>query len=136
MAPGSVLFPIPFGVQDGYYHLGQMDAADLFYQTQHHKAQPGGYLARVPSATFAAFRRDPVLHRLLLAQQQSDSLALLPVPTASQVQAFWQRYPAAVFVVHPEFRERPVHQALRALLPPGRYREQIVQGYVVLKPSY
>ncbi len=133
-APGGVLFPIPFGVQDGYHQLGQMDAADMFYQTQHHKAQPGGYLARVPAATFAAFAHEPVLHALLTAQQHPDSLALLLPLAPAQVRAFWARYRGAVFVVHPPFRGQPVHQLLRTLLPAG-YREQVVQGYVVLQPA-
>lgn len=133
-APGTVLFPIPFGVQDGYHQLGQMDAADMFYQTQHHKAQPGGYLARVPAATFAAFGHEPVLRALLLAQQHPDSLAQLPPLLHAQVQAFWARYRGAVFVVHPPFRGQPVHRLLRTLLPAG-YHEQVVQGYVVLRPT-
>ena len=133
-APGAVLFPIPFGVQDGYHQLGQMDAADMFYQTQHHKAQPGGYLARVPAATFAAFRREPVLRALLLAQQHPDSLARLPPLAPAQVRAFWARYRGAVFVVHPPFRGQPVHRLLRRLLPAG-YHEQVVAGYVVLQPA-
>jgi hypothetical protein len=133
--PGLVLFPIPVGLLDGYHEVGHFDAADLFYQTQHGKALPGAYISRVPAATFATFRREPVLRRLLLAQQQPDSLALAPTPTPEQVRAFWQRYPGAIFVMHPEFRDGPAHQTLRALLPPGRYQEVVVQGYVVLKPK-
>lgn len=132
--PGAVLFPIPFGVQDGYHVLGQMDAADLFYQTQHHKAQPGAYIARIPAATFAALAREPVLHQLLVAQRRPDSLALLPPLLPAQVQAFRQRYARAIFVVHPAFREQAAHQLLRQVLPAG-YREQVVQGYVLLRPE-
>ena len=132
--PGPVVFPLPVGLLDGYHEVGHIDAAELFYQTQHHKALPGAYISRVPAATFAAFRREPVLHRLLLAQQHPDSLAQLPPPTLAQRQAFWQRYPAAVFVVHPELRGQPAHQVLRELLPPG-YQEHVVQGYVVLHPK-
>ncbi len=131
--PGPVLFPLPFGLLDGYREIGRMDPAELFYQTQHGKALPGAYISRVPAATFAAFGREPVLRALLLAQQHPDSLALLPPLAPAQVRAFWARYRGAVFVVHPELRGQPAHQLLRTLLPAG-YREQVVQGYVVVRP--
>ncbi|AMR27917.1 hypothetical protein A0257_13015 [Hymenobacter psoromatis] len=105
--PGPVLFPIPFGLLDGYREIGRMDPAELFYQTQHHKALPGAYISRVPAATFAAFAREPVLRALLLAQQHPDSLARLPPLRPAQVRAFWARYRGAVFVVHPPFRGQP-----------------------------
>ena len=132
--PGPVLFSIPFGLLDGYREIGRMDPAELFYQTQHHKALPGAYISRVPAATFAAFAHEPVLRALLTAQQHPDSLALLPPLAPAQVQAFWARYHGAVFVVHPSFREQPVHRLLRTLRPTG-FRERVVQGYVVLQPA-
>ena len=134
-APGPVVFPVPVGLLDGYHEVGRFDPAELLYQTEHGKALPGAYLSRVPAATFAAFAREPVLARLLLAQRRPDSLALVPPPTPGQVQAFWRRYPAAVFVVHPAFREQPVHWVVRGLRPPGAYQEQVVAGYAVLRPK-
>ncbi|MVN76380.1 hypothetical protein GO988_08590 [Hymenobacter sp. HMF4947] len=137
--PGPVLFPIPFGLLDGYHQLGHMDAAELFYQTQHHKALPGAYISRVPAATFAAFAHEPVLRALLTVQQHPDSLALVPMPTASQLVAFERRYPQAVFVVQPTFRAQPVHELLRSWLLPAGYTEQLVPSvegnYVLLKPA-
>ncbi|MFD1467499.1 hypothetical protein ACFQ48_04615 [Hymenobacter caeli] len=133
--PGPVVFPIPVGLLDGYHQVGRFDPAELLYQTRHGKALPGGYISRVPAATFAAFAHAPVLARLLLAQRRPDSLALLPPPTPAQVRAFWRQYPAAVFVVPPAYRGRPVHEVVRSLLPPGAYREDVVRGYAVLRPK-
>ena len=137
--PGPVLFPIPVGLLDGYHKVGAVDATALFYQTQHHKALPGAYISRVPAATFAAFAHEPVLRILLTVQQHPDSLALVPMPTARQLAAFEQRYPRAIFVVQPAFREQPVHQLLRRWLLPAGYTEQLVPAaegsYVLLKPG-
>ena len=133
-SPGEVLFPIPLGLLDGMRELGRMDPAELLYQTQHHKAMPGAYVSRLPAEAFAAFRREPVLRALLIGQAHPDSLRLLPPLTPGQVQAFWQRYPAAVFVVQPQLVQQPVHQLLRQLTQGRGYREEQVQGYVVLEP--
>jgi hypothetical protein len=139
-AGGSpVVFPIPLGLLDGYRQIGHMDAQELFYQTVHGQALRGGYLSRVPAATFAAFAHEPVLRTLLLAQEHPDSLALQPAPTSAEVLAFRQRYPAAVFVVHPLQASQPAHQLLRRWLLPAGYTEQVVPSqegnYVVLKPA-
>jgi len=133
-SPGEVLFPIPLGLLDGMREVGHMDPAELLYQTQHHKAIPGAYVSRLPDAAFAAFRREPVLRALLTAQAHPDSLRLLPPLAPAQVRAFWQRYPAAVFVVQPPLVQQPVHQLLRQLTRGRGYREEVVQGYVVLEP--
>ena len=136
---GPVVFPIPLGLLDGYRQVGHLDAQELFYQTRHGRALRGAYLSRVPAATFAAFAHEPVLRTLLLAQEHPDSLALAPMPTPAELQAFWQRYPAAAFVVHPPQVGQPVHQLLRRWLLPVGYREQMVPShegnYVVLKPG-
>jgi hypothetical protein len=134
-SPGEVLFPIPLGLLDGMRELGHMDPAELLYQTQHHKAIPGAYVSRLPAPAFAAFRHEPVLRALLTAQAHPDSLRLLPPLGPAQVQAFWQRYPAAVFVVQPPLVQQPVHQLLRQLTRGRGYREELVQGYVVLEPA-
>ena len=133
--PGPLVFPIPLGLLDGYYAVGELDAAELFYQTRHGKAMPGAYISRIPAATFAAFAHEPVLARLLLAQRRPDSLALVPPPTPAQVEDFWHHYPAATFVISPKFCNQPVHQVVRSLLPVGAYQEQLVQGYAVLRPK-
>ncbi|MGI4869732.1 MAG: hypothetical protein ACRYFX_00990 [Janthinobacterium lividum] len=131
-----VVFPVPLGLLDGYHQVGQMDAAELFYQTTHAKALRGGYLSRVPAATFAAFAHEPVLRTLLTAQEHPDSLVLLPPPTSAELLAFRQRYPGAVFVVHPAQRGQAAHQLLRQWLLPAGYQEQAAaQGYVVLRPE-
>ncbi|MDO7884706.1 hypothetical protein [Hymenobacter cheonanensis] len=136
---GPVVFPIPLGLLDGYRQVGHMDAQELFYQTVHGQALRGGYLSRVPAATFAAFAHEPVLRTLLLAQEHPDSLALQPAPTPAEVLAFRQRYPAAVFVVHPPQAGQPAYQLLRRWLLPAGYIEQVVPAYegnyVVLKPG-
>ena len=136
---GPVVFPIPLGLLDGYHQLGHMDAQDLFYQTVHGQALRGAYLSRVPAATFAAFAHEPVLRTLLLAQEHPDSLALAPAPTPAELAAFRQRYPGAVFVVHPPQVGQPVHQLLRRWLLPVGYTEQVVPDpegqYMVLKPG-
>lgn len=134
-SPGEVLFPIPMGLLDGMRQVGHMDPAELLYQTQHHKALPGAYVSRLPDAAFAAFGHEPVLRALLTAQAHPDSLRLLPPLAPAQVQAFWQRYPAAVFVVQPQLAQQPVHQLLRQLTRGRGYREELVQGYVVLEPG-
>jgi hypothetical protein len=139
-ASGSpVVFPIPLGLLDGYRQIGHMDAQELFYQTVHGQALRGGYLSRVPAATFAAFAHEPVLRTLLLAQEHPDSLALQPAPTPAEVGVFRRRYPAAVFVVHPSQASQPAHQLLRRWLLPAGYTEQVVPSqegnYVVLRPA-
>jgi len=134
---GPVVFPVPLGLLDGYRQVGHMDAQELFYQTVHGQALRGGYLSRVPDATFAAFAHEPVLRTLLLAQEHPDSLALAPAPTPAELAAFGRRYPRATFVVHPPQVGQPAHQLLRRWLLPAGYREQPVPGpggnYVVLK---
>ncbi len=134
-SPGEVLVPIPLGLLDGMRQVGHMDPAELFYQTQHHKALPGAYISRLPDAAFAAFRREPVLRALVAAQTHPDSLRQLPPLAPGQVQDFWRRYPAAVFVVHPPLVGQPVHELLRQLTRGRGYREEAVQGYVVLEPE-
>ena len=139
-ASGSpVLFPIPLGLLDGYRTLGHLDAQELFYQTMHGQAMRGGYLSRVPAATFAAFAHEPGLRTLLLAQEHPDSLALAPTSVMAEGLAFRQRYPAAVVVVHPPLVGQPVHQLLRRWLLPAGYTEQALPSpegnYVVLRPT-
>ncbi len=133
-SPGEILFPVPLGVLDGMRQVGSMDPAELLYQTQHHKALPGAYISRLPDSVFTAFGREPVMRALLVAQEHPDSLRLLPPLLPSQVQAFWRRYPAAVFVLHPPLVRQPVHNLLRQLTQGRGYREELVQGYVVLEP--
>lgn len=131
--PGAVLYPIPVGLLDGYRQVGISRPAELFYQTRHHKAVPGGYISRVPAATFAAFEHeDPVQYALLRAQQPDSAQPARP--TRAQVRAFLRRYQPAAFVVHPEFRNASVHQLLRHLLRPLGYTEAVVAGYVVVRP--
>lgn len=131
--PGAALFPIPFGLLDGYRQRGQMNPAELFYQTRHHRALPGAYVSRVPAATFDAFDRDPVLASLLLLQQHPDTLAP-PAPSAAQLAAFLRRYQPAAFVVRPDYRQQPAHAWLRAALGVGNFSEEEVDGYLVLRP--
>lgn len=135
--PGAALFPIPFGMLDGYRMQGDMYPSELFYQTRHHKAIPGAYISRLPASAFATLRADPVLHALLVAQQRPaafDSLVLAR-PGPAQVAAFLGRYQPAAFVVRPAQRDAPVHRLLRLLLAPGGFREQVVDGYTLLRPT-
>lgn len=133
--PGPALYPIPVGLLDGYRQVGLGNPAELFYQTRHHKALPGGYISRVPAATFAAFYlADPVQHALLRAQLPPDSAQPAP-PTLAQTQAFLRRCQPAAFVIHPEFRNAPVHQLLRRLLQPIGFSERVVGGCVLLRPA-
>ncbi len=131
--PGAALYPIPIGLLDGYRQVGIANPAELFYQTRHHKALPGGYISRIPEATFAAFATaDPVQRALLRAQQPDSTPAALP--STAQTRAFLRRYQPAAFVVHPEFRNSAVHVLLRQLLQPVGYCEQVVRGYVLVQP--
>ncbi|SHJ35459.1 hypothetical protein SAMN02745146_2893 [Hymenobacter daecheongensis DSM 21074] len=129
--PGDVLFPIPFGLLDGYQTKGVMNSDELLYQTIHHKKIPGAYISRIPQATFHQFDQDPVMHALLQRQTFPDS-ALVAVPTAAQVSAFLRRYQPAAFLVHPDYRNQPVHTLLRELLRGRGYQEREVDGYVLL----
>lgn len=132
--PGPVLYPIPVGLLDGYRQLGIANPAELFYQTRHHKALPGGYISRIPAAVFAAFdRADPVQHVLLRAQQPDSAQPALP--TVAQTEAFLRRYQPAAFVVHPAFRNSFAHRRLRQVLQPLGYTEQVVGGYVLVQPA-
>jgi hypothetical protein len=131
--PGTTLIPVPLGLSSGNRLLGQMPATSLFYQTVHQKKMPIGYLSRVSPEQFAAFQNDPVLGGVLRRQIQPDTMPPAP-PTAPQVQAFLRRYDPAAFVVYPDFREQPAHLFLRQLLLPRGYREQLVDGYVLLTP--
>ena len=136
-APGTVLFSLPLGLLDGLHEVGHMDPAELLYQTQHHKALPGAYISRLPAAAFTDFAHQPVLRALLTVQQHPDSLslALLPPLGASQVQAFWQRYPAATFVVPLALAGQPVQHLVRQLTRDRGYQERVVQGCVGLRPA-
>ena len=79
--PGASLYPIPVGLLDGYRQVGLANPAELFYQTRHHKALPGGYISRISAATFAAFATADPVQRALLRAQQPDS-ALLAIKKA------------------------------------------------------
>ena len=131
--PGTTLVPIPMGILDGNRQVGLMQPEQMFYQTQHAKKLPIGYLSRVSPELFASLDQEPVLHALLQIQTQPDSLAPAP-PTARQVQVFLRTYDPAAFVINPTFRNQPVHIYLRQLLQPYGYREQLVDGYVLLTP--
>ncbi|MDB5235595.1 MAG: hypothetical protein JWR44_2588 [Hymenobacter sp.] len=132
--PGRALYPIPVGLLDGYRQVGVANPTELFYQTRHHKALPGGYISRISAATFAAFEHNGPVQAALLRAQQPDSAQHAP-PTTAQVRAFLQRYQPAAFVVHPDFRNAPVHQLLRQLLQPIGYTERDMGGYVLLQPT-
>ena len=131
--PGAVLYSIPVGLLDGYRQVGFGNPAELFYQTRHHKAVPGGYISRIPATVFTAFAHGDPVQDALLRAQQPDSAQPAP-PTARQVQAFLRTYNPAAFVINPTFRNQPVHTYLRQLLQPYGYREQLVDGYVLLTP--
>lgn len=130
--PGDVLFPIPFGLLDGYRQLGHMNGDDLFYQTRHHKKLPGAYISRIPTEVFTAFTQDSVVRTLLTLQEHPDTT--LRQPSAAAVQAFLRVYHPAAFVIAPKFRGSAVHQYLRASMLGRGYREEQVGEYVLLRP--
>jgi hypothetical protein len=132
--PGATVFPVPFGLLDGYRQLGRMSPDELFYQTRHGKALAGAYISRVPAATFDSFARQPVLRVLLHSQTKPDTVQPAP-PTAAQLQEFLRVYRPAAFVVSPAYQNKPVHQLLRRLLAPYGYQEQRVDDYVLLAPA-
>ncbi|MBO2008322.1 hypothetical protein [Hymenobacter negativus] len=129
--PGTSLVPIPLGILDGTRQVGLMQPEHMFYQTEHAKKLPIGYLSRVSPELFASLDQQPVLHALLQSQTHPDSLLPAP-PTAQQMQDFLRTYDPAAFVIHPDFRDKPVHAYLRQLLQPYGYQEQLVDGYVLL----
>ncbi len=130
--PGATVFPVPFGLLDGYRQVGRMSPDELFNQTRHGKALPGAYISRIPAATFDAFGHYPVLGALLRAQTLPDT-ALPTRLTSAQVQAFLRTYQPAAFVVSPAYRNRPVHAYLQELVAPFGYTQQeVVDGYVLL----
>ncbi|GAB3878063.1 hypothetical protein GCM10028824_39270 [Hymenobacter segetis] len=131
--PGTSLIPIPLGILDGNRQVGLMQPEQMFYQTQHNKKLPIGYLSRVSPELFTSLDEQPVLHALLRVQMRPDSLAPAP-PTPAQMQAFLRTYDPAAFVIDPAFRNQPVAAYLRQLLQPYGYREQLVGGYVLLTP--
>ena len=133
--PGSSLINIPLGIVDGSRQVGEFKATQLFYQTQHHKKIPTGYISRVSPEQFASLDAEPVLHALLLAQTQPDSVVSSPGPTPGQVQDFLRRYQPAAFVVERAYRGRPVHQRLRQLLLPLGYHEQTEDSLILFIPA-
>ena len=132
--PGSTLFPVPFGISDGHRMLGETHTEQFFYQTRHRKKLPIGYFSRIKPEIFAAFRQDAVLSRLLTLQTHPDTISPA-LPTRAQTQTFLRTYQPAAFVISPAYRNQPVHTYLRQLLQPHGYREQLVDGYVLLTAS-
>ncbi|WP_375434655.1 hypothetical protein [uncultured Hymenobacter sp.] len=131
--PGTTLFPIPFGIIDGYRKIGEVQTEQFFYQTRHRKKLPIGYFSRIKPEIFTAFQQDTVLKRLLTLQ--TDPNTILPTqPTPSQTATFLRTYQPAAFVVDPTYRDTPVHLYLRQLLQPYGYREQVIGDYVLLAP--
>ncbi|WP_157547667.1 hypothetical protein [Hymenobacter sp. DG25A] len=129
--PGTTLFPVPFGLLDGNRQVGIVQTEQFFYQTQHHKKLPIGYLSRISPDVFASFQQDIVLGRLLALQTHPDTV--LPVVcTPAQVQAFLRKYQPAAFVVHPNYQNQPVHRYLRQMLLPLGYSERLIDGYSLL----
>ncbi|GAB3827403.1 hypothetical protein [Hymenobacter jeollabukensis] len=129
--PGDVLFPVPFGLLDGYRKVGQMDGDDLFYQTRHHKKLPGAYISRVPAEVFASFDQDSVMHTLLTLQEHPDTT--LQHPSAAAVREFLRVYHPAAFIVAPQFRGSAVHRYLQEAMPAQGYREEQIGEYVLLR---
>ncbi|SHK11098.1 YfhO family protein [Hymenobacter psychrotolerans] len=129
--PGTTLFPIPFGIIDGYRKLGEVQTEQFFYQTRHHKKLPIGYFSRIKPEIFDAFRQDTVLGRLLTLQTRPDTLPP-PLPTTTQVQTFLRTYQPAAFVVHPDYQNQPVHRYLCQMLAPLGYTERQIGGYLLL----
>ncbi|UOQ66041.1 hypothetical protein [Hymenobacter volaticus] len=131
--PGTTLFPIPFGVSDGYRMIGQVQTEQFFYQARHRKKMPIGYFARVRPAIFAAFQQDTVIKRLITLQTHPDTIPPA-LATPAQTSAFLRRYQPAAFVVDPGYRDKPVHLYLRQLLQPYGYHEQTIGDHVLLVP--
>ncbi|MCC2545876.1 hypothetical protein LJY25_05425 [Hymenobacter sp. BT175] len=124
---GDALFPVPFGLLDGYQHKGQMSPNELFYQTRHHKKLPGAYISRIPQATFDAFDQDPVLHALLVLQEHPDTTVAPATP--QQAAAFLRTYRPSAFIIAPRFRNTNVERYLHALVQGQGYLEWSVDGY-------
>jgi hypothetical protein len=133
--PGDVLFPIPFGLLDGYCTKGIMDSNELFYQTIHHKKLPGAYISRIPAIAFDHFDQDPVVYALLRLQTYPDSVPDSQ-PTVAQVTVFLRLYQPAAFVVHPAFRRAPVGRLLQLQLAGRGYEESVVDGFLLLKKRW
>ena len=131
---GTSLITIPLGIVDGSRQVGEFKAAQLFYQMQHHKKLPTGYISRVSPKQFASLDTEPVLHDLLLAQTRPDSVVTGPGCTPGQMQDFLRRFQPAAFIVEPTYRNQPAHQRLRQLLLPLGYREQPVDSLVLFTP--
>ncbi|HEX8425813.1 hypothetical protein [Hymenobacter sp.] len=131
--PGSTLFPIPFGMIDGYRKIGEVQTEQFFYQAWHRKKLPTGYFSRIEPRIFTAFQQDIVVRRLLALQTYPNAIPPAQ-PTPTQVTAFLRRYEPAAFVIDPAYRELPVHVYLRQLLRPYGYREQVIGDYVLLAP--
>jgi hypothetical protein len=131
--PGKSLVVIPLGMSDGGRQLGQMQPEQMFYQTLHRKKLAHGYLSRVRPELFAAMSQEPLLGALLRQQTRPDTVQAAPTPR--QVRSFLYTYRPAAFVISPEFRNQPVHSLMRQLLQPLGYTEQLIDGYVLLKPG-
>ncbi|HLK97073.1 MAG TPA: hypothetical protein VK364_04835, partial [Hymenobacter sp.] len=129
--PGNSVFSIPFGLLDGYRQLGKMSPDELFYQSRHSKALPGAYISRIPAAAFDAFGREPVLGELLRVQTHPDTIPPV-LPTPAQIQTFLRTYQPAGFVIHPHYRNQPIHGYLRQILLPLGYTEELIDNYTLL----
>jgi len=63
--PDAAVCPLPIAWRDGYGEVGHFDGRLLLDQLTHGHALVGGFVARLPASTAAAYRATPVLRSLL-----------------------------------------------------------------------
>ena len=94
----------------------------------------GAAVLHVAFEALVSVRQDAVLSCLLTLQTHPDTIPPT-LPTRAQTQTFLRTYQPAAFVISPAYRNQPVHMYLRQLLQPHGYREQLVDGYVLLSAA-
>lgn len=126
----EVLLPIPFGLRDGMTHLGAHHAEEPVLQTIHRKTVMGGYISRIPEATFDYYQSDTACVRLMRLFE--DSTLSYPPPTELERKAFFSHFSPDCFLIQPEWRGSHAEAYLFDLIAYRRLSRIEEDGYLLL----
>jgi len=127
----GVLLEIPFGLRDGFHHLGDERTVEMFYQTVHHKKLLAGLVSRPDRQLFQRFEQEPVVADLI--RMEDDPQWTPPAaPSPKDVTAFLRTFGVGYILIHPEYRDGPIEQMIQSLFSDRIIRQAEVDGFNLL----
>jgi hypothetical protein len=139
----GVLLEIPFGLRDGFHHIGDERTVEMYYQTVHHKKILAGLVSRPDRQLFQHFKLDPVVSDLI---KMEDDPQWTPGPLDPvDVTGFLSTFRVKYILIHPEYRNGPIEQLIQSLFQDRIIGRAEVDGFNLLtlghqspvsRPSY